>query len=412
MRILLTGATGLLGRNILFDLLKRNLTRNEHNHIIIIGRGNQNIRLSSRIHEIIRQDGINYFGKDLSSQSLEQILSFLEFIECDLTNEESSSLLEKKLTSIKSIDWLIHAAAFTSFQSSPIICKHLEDTNIQGTLNLIEGTRKCSIGTACFIGSAYSCGIQAGHIPTGFSNFCGVFRNPYEKTKLIAEKLFYNSFKRSSSVVKVVRVSTLCGRLHEKEVGATSKFDVIYEFGSYILYRKLMNGIPFEELYERFFDFPVSIPCNNRAGLNIIPVDIAAKSIICILSNIPGNDYYHVCSEKETPHSLWMKTLAKTLNVNEFKLVDKQDSVPQNKEDLIFRRLICKIFEPYVHSAEMTFCMENSKKYVEREGLLVKSLSSNDIERIFSYARKHYFGLLQKPSSRRLIKATPSSQLL
>lgn len=404
MNVLLTGATGLLGRNILFELLKQNIYQKTNYHITVIGRSKGERSLRDRIFDIIRNDGIDYLSIPASDYSEGMLSSYISFIDCDLSCDEFELQSCRMSLKNKSFDWLIHSAALTNFQDTPEIRSLLEKNNICGTSNLLYLTQECRIGVATYIGSAYSCGKKDGLIKEGTCDFNAQFRNPYEKSKLIAEQKFVETFSKRNSIVKVARVSTLCGRLFEKKIGSIPKFDVMYEFGSYLLFRKLVNGFVLDDIYDEFFEYPVPIPCNINAGLNIIPADYAAKSIICILNNIPNSEYYHICTENETPHVLWLGVLSKILNVSDFNYVDEWTELPQNREDVFFRRTMGKIFVPYVVSPTMHFSTENSKSVLEKNGLYLKSLDEDQVNKIFLFAKTKNFGLFEKKSSKRILE--------
>ena len=170
------------------------------------------------------------------------------------------------------------------------------------------------------------------------------------------------------------------------------------------MFRKLVNGFVLDDIYDEFFEYPVPIPCNINAGLNIIPADYAAKSIICILNNIPNSEYYHICTENETPHVLWLGVLSKILNVSDFNYVDEWTELPQNREDVFFRRTMGKIFVPYVVSPTMHFSTENSKSVLEKNGLYLKSLDEDQVNKIFLFAKTKNFGLFEKKSSKRILE--------
>lgn len=405
MRVLLTGATGLLGRNILFELIMQNVNFGSTYQITILGRSKGEQSLAERIYDIIENDGLGYLSIDQldASDFIEGLTGTLSFIEWDLDSESHELAQANSSLLGMTFDWFIHAAAITNFQDTPAVCAQLERVNVQGTMNLTKIIKDCKISTAVFVGSVYSCGKIEGIISADTVNIDVEFRNPYEKSKLKAETYFVNALSLIADSVKVIRVSTLCGRVIEHKIGSVSKFDVMYEFGSYILFRKLASGIPLDKIYDTTYDFPVCIPCNPNAGLNIIPADLAAKSIICILNRIPNSGYYNVCSEFETPHHLWLNVLGSILNVSKFDFSFGWPSEVKNREDSLFRRTLGKIFAPYVMSPPMLFSIENTKSALINDGLYLHSVSEIQLNQIFNYAKEHHFGLLSKESSKRLL---------
>jgi thioester reductase-like protein len=98
--VALTGATGLLGRNLLFEFIKRYKNELDKLQIIILGRGEDQISLFERIKNIIFNDGIHYIGVDSEKEVLSFIHKGMQCIDVDLrSNEFGISLSDmQKLT--------------------------------------------------------------------------------------------------------------------------------------------------------------------------------------------------------------------------------------------------------------------------------------------------------------------------
>ena len=141
MNVLLTGATGLLGRNILFELLKQNIYQKTNYHITVIGRSKGERSLRDRIFDIIRNDGIDYLSIPASDYSEGMLSSYISFIDCDLSCDEFELQSCRMSLKNKSFDWLIHSAALTNFQDTPEIRSLIEKKNICGTYNLLYITK-------------------------------------------------------------------------------------------------------------------------------------------------------------------------------------------------------------------------------------------------------------------------------
>ena len=83
MRIAITGATGLLGRNLLFEILKNNLRNLDNLQIFILGRSHEGCSLNQRLSDIILNDGLEYIASSKASHN--QLLSAITAIPFDLT---------------------------------------------------------------------------------------------------------------------------------------------------------------------------------------------------------------------------------------------------------------------------------------------------------------------------------------
>jgi nucleoside-diphosphate-sugar epimerase len=62
MRVALTGATGFLGRNLLFEIVKRHLGALDRLEVLVLGRSRGEVPLGQRIRAIVLGDGLDYLG--------------------------------------------------------------------------------------------------------------------------------------------------------------------------------------------------------------------------------------------------------------------------------------------------------------------------------------------------------------
>ena len=135
LRIAITGATGLLGRNLLFEFLKQNLNRLNNIEIFILGRKSGGVNIQERIKSILQHDGAVYCG--VGNANI--LFDCVKAMEIDLVEKKLmlNSGDYKKLKSAK-IDYFFHVAALTDFRSTPAVIKSLSDTNVYGTKQIIE----------------------------------------------------------------------------------------------------------------------------------------------------------------------------------------------------------------------------------------------------------------------------------
>jgi hypothetical protein len=102
MRYVINGTTGLLGRNLLFEILKQNLKNLDDIEIIILGKGFHGKSLEVRMNEIIFEDGFDYLDIDRSPDVFLFIKSRISYIEFDLgqpdlgISKENIKLLKSK----------------------------------------------------------------------------------------------------------------------------------------------------------------------------------------------------------------------------------------------------------------------------------------------------------------------------
>ena len=70
LKIAITGATGLIGRNLLFEILKQNIKNLDELEIFVLGRGQCGKDIHQRINEIGERMGTSYLGTPLSTKMM------------------------------------------------------------------------------------------------------------------------------------------------------------------------------------------------------------------------------------------------------------------------------------------------------------------------------------------------------
>jgi len=248
MRIAITGATGLVGSNLLLEIIKQNLDNLQDIHFLILGRRSNSQTLQQRIQNVLLTDGPDYIGREkitnnalleISQQNVSYIELELNRLDMGISDEEHTALHEAP------IDFFFHSAGITDFRDVPEAVQLLETVNLKGTQRMTELAKTLTVGEFCFVSTAYACGETYGGIEPDYVNLDQGFRNPYERVKLEAE-IAVRAFQAQTGIkCRYFRPSTICGRLMEQELGATPKFDVFYLWAAFFLRWKmklLSNG--------------------------------------------------------------------------------------------------------------------------------------------------------------------------
>jgi nucleoside-diphosphate-sugar epimerase len=399
MRIALTGATGLLGRNLLFEIIKQYLGKLDTLEILILGRSEKDSSLDNRLETIIDKDGSYYLGFNghLSTDNKFDILRHSVPIFFDLTHEylgistDSYNILKRK-----DIDFFFHIAALTDFRSGDIIRQNLYDVNVNGTKKVLDLVRTLNVRQFVYVGSAYSCGNKTGVVSADYANASETFRNPYEQSKLQAELLVRSFSKETGITTKIFRPSTIGGRLIEPPIGYTNKYDVFYAWAAFFLrYKyKLIKDLP--RLYSEPLDLPMRILFNPRGGLNIVPVDYAAKMLYFTCIDSDASDSYHLANNIHTPNQLYGDATFKALNISGYKYV-LEEPEDKNKIEQLYYKTVGEIFTPYGLSEEIIFSLDNIKKIGAKRGLSCPPISEENYRKLLDFAMRNYFGIIHKP---------------
>jgi nucleoside-diphosphate-sugar epimerase len=395
MRVAITGATGILGRNLLLEYMKQNLDDLPPLELLVLGRSNGDGDLAQRIADTVLGDGLAYLSA--GDEQVPAISDFchsgIQCVEIDL-NKQGLGLREKDVSRLRSepIDLFFHTAALTDLRSSAAVDKALKRTNVSGTARLLELVESLEVREFCYVGSAYACGKATGRImPDHISSHDG-FRNPYEASKLSAE-VAVREFARSSSVrCRYFRPSIVCGRLIEQPPGHISKFNVFYALAAFIVRLKLrmLNG--WTGIYDEPLSLDVRGHCNPTGGLNIVPADYAAKVMYQVCRQNAPADSYHLVNDSEIPNQLFVSLILAALNVHGVRMVDRLPS-DMNRLEALYYRTVGAIFTPYVLAGPMLFDTGNLSTVLESAGLRCPPLDPHNFAVLMEYAKARKFGL-------------------
>ncbi len=389
MQIVMTGSTGLLGRNLLFEILKQNLNELDKLQIFTLGRPQKACPIGNRIENIIESDGHFYLNLNGSAPDLQKCIIPISF---DLTKEDLGlSAEELELLKKQKIDYFFHVAALTDFRSDSRTKEKLENINVKGTQRLLRLLEQLNIKQFIYIGSAYSCGNKIGKVDPSYTNLEEQFRNPYEKSKLEAELLVRTFCKEKKLRYKIFRPTTISGRLLENPLGSVSKFDVFYGWAAYFLRLKLKQGVPAEKLFTQPATIPIRIAANLKAGLNIIPADYAAKILyqVCIDEKLrPIN--YHLANPKDALHGEYIQWMLDFLKVKGCSFVAE---VPKdlNEMEKFYYRTVGKILTPYIIGENMEFSVENLGEILNK--VKCPRINENNFKTLMEFAKQKGFGI-------------------
>ena len=395
MRIALTGATGLLGRNLLFEILKQNLSKLDDLEILVLGRSLKNYPLKNRLKDIIADDGYAYIGIDANKS--QEILKIID--ECivpipfDLSKDKLGISAENmEILKRNKIDYFFHLAALSDFRMDKNSKKRLENINIQGTKRILELLDQLKVKEAIYTGSAYSCGTMGGLVNPDYVNLRETFRNYYEESKLIAEDYFRKYAIEKKLKYRVFRPVGICGRLIEKPIGSICKYDLFYGWAAFFLKEKLKIHGSFEGIYKKSTSLPIRITCNLEEGLNVVPADYAAKIIyaVCMYDD-PGKSY-HIINNKEIANKIYLPLILDELNIEDWGFIAE---IPANKNhyEKLYYKTVGKIFTPYLIFRQGHFSDKNLANIYKKNSLRCPAINIGNTKKLLAYAKKHYFGL-------------------
>lgn len=395
MVIVITGATGLLGRNILFEYIKEHRRRLDTLTVFVLGRAQNGRAFADRMREIILTDGLAYLSAD--EPTADAVRAFcgtgLRCIDASL-DLERLGIPAAGVTALKArpIDHFFHAAALTDLRSGAAVTDHLARVNVQGTATVLQLAATLPVREFCHISTAYVCGRKKGVVLPGHLDPDADFRNPYEMTKTRAELLVRAYAAKTGTRCRTFRPSVLCGRLMEQPRGAVVKFDVFYGWAAFFLAMKLRKLGSREERYARPVTLPMRLCYAPRECLNIVPADYAAKAIFRICSEDHPGSHYHLANAAGTPHELSVGTLLASIAVSGTRRVDTVPKDPTPLERLYYRTAGA-MFTPYMTGGWPRFDVEETEAIMRRHRLSCPPVDATTFPALLDYAKRFDYGL-------------------
>ena len=261
MKIILTGATGVLGSHIMYEILELFIKKpNLNNKLYIFARNNGKNSAENRINDLLSS---YYTPKILQNIGLNELNKYIEIISFDIVvNEEL--FLEK----IKGA-YLIHSAGYVNLSTDEELKEKIFDENVQLTKTLFSVLHP-HIKKFIYIGTAFSSGIRKGLIDTDFHNldFTPEHRNTYEYAKYHSENFIAKECKAIGLPFQILRPSVIGGKM----LGTENNF-FIPKYMVFYLLAKFFHFTAKRKGKQENIRFIV----NNETSLNIIPLIMLLK---------------------------------------------------------------------------------------------------------------------------------------
>ena len=236
--ILLTGATGFVG----MEVLARYLERSER-HVVALVRAGDDAQAAARVHQTFAAAG----GDPAALEGRVTALAG------DLTAPRLG-LGARWEPLARRIGAIVHGAASVAFDLS---VQEARTINVEGTRRMLELALACSrLERFTYVSTAYVAGERRGTVyeddPGG-----GRFRNSYERTKHEAERLV--AAHGDAMPVTILRPSVIVG---DRRTGRTATFNVLYA-----PLRAFAAGA-----------YPV-VPGRRRSPVDVVSVDYVADAV-------------------------------------------------------------------------------------------------------------------------------------
>jgi len=284
--ILLTGATGFLGRYLLRDLLASG------RHVAVLVRDGRSLSAEQRIEELLSSSDDTQHNRPANPVVLTG----------DLCRSHLGLPLAERGWIARHCTGVLHAAADVSLRRS--LSGDPWVANVEGTKNLLELCTALGIGEFHHISTAFVCGERLGPIREDELDRGQTFHNDYEKSKCEAERRVVAARNLWTTIY---RPSVIIG---DSRSGFTSSYHGLYRFlelgtrlaSSPVPPTPAPAGSPARNAGGRGRRvLPLRLPFTGDELRNLVPVDWVARAIVAIV-NQPRHHgrTYHLVARRPT----------------------------------------------------------------------------------------------------------------
>ena len=268
--LLLTGATGLLGRYLMKDLLTRDVD------LAVLVRPSRKLDPHTRIEAAIRV-WEERLGRSLPRPTV--LAGDINSPDLGLSGPEISWAAEY-------CDGIIHNAASLSFVSTG---RHSEPwrSNVDGTKNVLDFCQQATIEKFHHVSTAYVAGKRNGRVLESELDVGQEFANPYEESKVEAEKLV-----RSAEFLKTVTCLRPAIIVGDSRTGLTFTYHNFYVMLQLCYTLALSMG--HQDFSGKVASNLVKINVDGHERKNLVPVDWVSEVMARIItdSSLHGQTYH------------------------------------------------------------------------------------------------------------------------
>ncbi|WP_281541506.1 SDR family oxidoreductase [Maribacter aestuarii] len=325
MNILLTGATGTLGSQVLFCLLEEKF--DTINRIYLPVREKKALSPMARILGMLESG----FTPEFIQTNRNELLDKINVV-CakDILNPE------RFLEGVR-ITHFIHSAGFVNLSTLPEAKEDIFKKNYAFTKSIFEAYAHC-IDKFIYISTAFSAGNIGGIMDNDYlTSSPNSHRNHYEASKFATEQYLVSIGKVKDIPVQILRPSVLGGNILKTPSLFISKYKVFY------LFAKFFHGNTTKGR--------VRITAHKDSGLNIIPVDYAAKVITTVFDK--DITQLNIVHSKTTHINSGIKKILAAVAFDNFSLTHEiidQKSGFESKLEQFYYKTIGVHLTPYLTS--------------------------------------------------------------
>ena len=276
--ILLTGATGLVGRYLLRDLLLRK------ERVVVIARSTPRLDARQRVEAIMQ-----HWEQELGISLPRPLV-----IEGDICAANLGMSQENAKWVSANCREIVHNAAILQFEAADREDEPFR-TNLNGTKNVLEFASRLEIPDFHYVSTAYVCGKADDTVLEHQLDVGQELRNDYEQSKFEAEQLV-----RAATGFRNVTVFRPAVIIGDSETGYTSTYH-----GLFLYLRLISMLVPLQQPDENGKRAtPIQLPMSGDEPRNLVPVDWVAAVIAHVVCTPAAHGRtFHLTPQKCTTAS-------------------------------------------------------------------------------------------------------------
>jgi nucleoside-diphosphate-sugar epimerase len=331
MKIILTGATGVLGSHIMYEILELFINKKIDGKLFIIARNKGKNSALDRINELLSS---NYTPKIIKDKGVSKLHEYIEIIDTDL------AVIQDNFSSQIKDAYFIHSAGYVNLSTDEEQREKIFDENTKITKSLFNIFHPF-IKKFIYISTAFSSGERTGLINNDFHNldFIPEHRNAYENAKFHSENFIVEQCKSLGLPYQILRPSVIGGKMLGKESNYfISKYMVFYLLAKFFHFTAQRKN---EQENVRFI-------INEKTGLNIIPVDYVAKVIVNTFER-EDIQQLNIVNDKSFNIVKGLQLIMKEVGYTNFTLIQNSlDFKYKNTIEKLYYESIGKHLKPYL----------------------------------------------------------------
>jgi thioester reductase-like protein len=362
--VLLTGATGFIGMEILARYLERS-----DRPVFALVRGRDEADAGGRLRGAVKC----LFGhEDAFSNRLTAVPADIERPGLGLDSRRRDSLAEQ-------VTGVVHSAASVSF-ALPL--RESRQINVEGTRRVLELAERCGrrgrLEHFTYISTAYVAGTHRGEFHEDELDVGQGFRNAYEQSKWEAEKVVRGHGDRLP--IQVVRPSIVVG---EQTTGWTASFNVLYS--------------PIKAFARGTLP---ALPARRSSPVDVVPVDYVADAVFELSRKpVDGVQTYHLVAGRSAT------SVGRLIELSAAHVGRREPVVipPRLYENVVYPVLVrrgtrkvrlglkrSRVFFPYF-SMDVSYADDKARACLEPAGIRVPPIESY-FGRLIDYAARAEWG--------------------